>query len=84
MPSFDHYFYELQKQLRRAAEQGMTSIVITSGELHLAVGGNSGFMENCIEAMEAEMGGRDELLVVPDSNSGISVRYALPRIIQSR
>ncbi|HEY9216108.1 MAG TPA: hypothetical protein VIQ29_25025 [Ancylobacter sp.] len=79
MVSYDHYFHELQKQLVDAAGRGMTSVVISSAELNLAVGGPTGFMENCFEAMEAELEAGDEVLPGSESGSGMTVRYGLPR-----
>jgi hypothetical protein len=77
MVSVDHFAYELRMQLRSAADQGGTTIVITSGDL---AWGNSS-TQACTKAMLAEVKPGDVVLV---SSSGAEtiVRYRLPRTAQ--
>ena len=77
--SFDHYQHELHNQLQRASERGAKSIVVSAAELNLAVGGSSQFMESCFEALKAEIGPGDDVLVALDAGPGFSVRFTLPR-----
>jgi hypothetical protein len=70
MVSADHFRYELRAQLRRAFEQGATSIVITASELSKSVRGGVTSMDACCEAMQVE---------IMESGLGMSVRYQLPR-----
>jgi hypothetical protein len=77
--SFDHFAHELTSQLRDAAEQGATTIVITSGELCSSIHKAGRWTEACCEAMQAEVKPGDDVLIPQDSGSGMTVRYRLPR-----
>jgi 3-keto-L-gulonate-6-phosphate decarboxylase len=79
MVSADHFRYELRLQLRRAFEQGATSIVITASELSKSVRGVVTSMDACCEAMQVEIMANDVLIQNNDSGLGMSVRYQLPR-----
>jgi hypothetical protein len=77
--SIDHFRYELISQLRRAAEQGATKILITSDELCQSIRMGKASTDACCEAMQAEMKPGDVLLVEQSSGAGMTVRYLLPR-----
>ena len=79
MVSVDHFAHELRSQLRTAAAQGATNILINSRELCKSVRMGTSFLEACCEAMQQEL--RSDDIVVRDKNSGdgMSVRYHLPR-----
>jgi hypothetical protein len=79
LASYDHYLHELQAQLQRATKRRAREIILNSAELNHAVGGPTGFIENCFDAMDGEIGPGDEVLVERDSGSGMTVRYVLPR-----
>src|ERR1700677_2267 len=65
--SVDHFRHELLMQLRDAADQGGTTIVITAGELCKKIRST----QACIEAMLAEVKPGDDILV---SSSGAATR----------
>jgi len=79
--SVDHFRHELLMQLRNAADQGATTIVVTSGELCKSVRGSGNSTRACSEAMMAEVKPGDVVLV---SSSGAEtiIRYRLPRTAQ--
>jgi hypothetical protein len=79
MVSIDHFAQELNSQLRKAAEQGATTILITSIELCRSIRGSGQSTQACCEAMQAEVKPGDDVLVDQDSGSGMAVRYRLPR-----
>jgi hypothetical protein len=80
--SIDHFRHELLTWLRRAADEGATDIVITSGELCAAIRGGNRSTEACCDAMEAETKPGDVLVVAKSLGAGMTVRYLLPRIGQ--
>jgi hypothetical protein len=65
-------------QLRRAAEEGATTIVVTSTDLCQSIRNANNSMDACFEAMQAEIKPGD---VVLDQSSGnaMAIRYLLPR-----
>jgi hypothetical protein len=71
----------LRAQLRNAAEQGATTIVIKSGDFCKNIRTGSGSTEACCEAMQAEVKPGDDVLVSA-SGAGMTVRYRLPRTAQ--
>jgi hypothetical protein len=75
MVSLDHYAHVLRNQLNNAFADGSQSIVIDAGELHRSTNSSYDFTEQCWRAMEEEMTGRDQVVVL-----WLSVRYFLPRI----
>ena len=79
MVSTDHFRQELTMQLRRAAEEGATTIVVTSTDLCRSIRNANNSMDACFEAMQAEMKPGD---VVFDQGSGneMAIRYLLPRL----
>jgi hypothetical protein len=79
MVSVDHFTHELRSQLHSAAEQGATSIVITSSELCKSVRMGSAWMEACCETMQQEIKSTDVVIRDKDSGVGMRVRYQLPR-----
>jgi hypothetical protein len=82
MVSADHFAHQLRVQLKKAAAQGATRAVITSGELYRSLGGYSGStheMPACRDAMRSEMKPGDRLLVEQPNGVGITVCYRLPR-----
>jgi hypothetical protein len=76
--SVDHFRHELLMQLRNAADQGETTIVITAGELCKKIRTGNSSTQACSEAMLAEVKPGDVVLV---SSSGAEtlIRYRLPR-----
>jgi hypothetical protein len=76
--STDHFRQELVMQLRRAAEVGATTIVVTSTDLCRSIRNASNSLDACFEAMQAEIKPGD---VVLDQSSGnaMAIRYLLPR-----
>jgi hypothetical protein len=73
--------HELRAQLKKAAAQGATKVVVTSGELCRLLGGYPGSthgMPACCNAMRAEMKPGDNLLVEQPNGGGMTVRYLLP------
>ena len=81
MVSADHFAHELRTQLRSAADQGATTIVVTSGELSKNIRMGNISTQACREAMMAEVKAGDVVLV---SSSGAEtiIRYRLPRTAQ--
>jgi len=82
MISADHFAHELRAQLKKAAAQGATKVVVTSEELYRLLGGYPGSthgMPACCDAMRAEMKPGDNLLVEQPNGGGMTVRYLLPR-----
>jgi hypothetical protein len=77
--SIDHFAHELISQLRRAAEQGATSVVITTSELCKSIRDAGRWTQACCDAMAAEVKPGDVVLADYDSGSGMTVRYRLPR-----
>jgi hypothetical protein len=78
MVSIDHFRYELISQLRRVAEDGATTIVITSRDLCQSIRNASHSTQACCEAMKTEMKDGD-VLIDERSGVGMSVRYSSPR-----
>jgi hypothetical protein len=81
MVSIDHFAHELRTQLRNAAVQGATTIVITSGELCKSIRDSGHSTQACCEAMQAEVQSGDDVLVSANG-AGMTVRYRLPRTAQ--
>jgi hypothetical protein len=80
MVSVDHFAHELRLQLRSAASQGATAVVINSSELCKSVRTGSSSMDACCEAMQQEVKRGDVVIWHKDSGAGMSVRYQLPRV----
>jgi hypothetical protein len=76
--SVDHFRHELLTQLKSAADQGGTTIVIRSGDFCKNIRMGSSSTEACCEAMQAEVKPGDDVLVSA-SGAGMTVRYRLPR-----
>ena len=75
---------ELHKLLDDAKERGKTTIVVTSGDLHRAVGGYPGpnhRMPVCCGVMREEMREGDRIVEAPPKGNGATLRieYHLPR-----
>jgi hypothetical protein len=82
MVSADHFAQQLRAQLKKAAAQGATRVVMTSGELYRSLGGYPGSthgMPACCDAMRAEMKPGDNLLVDQPNGGSRTVCYRLPR-----
>jgi hypothetical protein len=77
--SIDHFAHELLSQLKNATEQGSTDVVISSSELCKSIRDASRWTQACCAAMQAEVKPGDIVLVEQESNSGMTVRYRLPR-----
>ncbi len=78
MVSTDHFRQELVMQLRRAAEEGAITIVVTSTDLCRSIRNASNSMDACFEAMQAEIKPGDVVLDQSRSNA-MAIRYLLPR-----
>ena len=76
--SVDHFRHELLTQLKSAADQGGTTIVITAGELCKKIRMGNSSTQACCEAMMAEVKPGDVVLVSA-SGAGMTIRYRLPR-----
>jgi hypothetical protein len=83
--SSDHYGEELRAQLERAAARGAKHHLINARELHASLGdfpSANDQMISCRLAMRTEMQAGDVILVTETSESGMTVRYVLPRPAQ--
>jgi hypothetical protein len=78
MVSVDHFRYELIAQLRRAASEGATTMVVTSGDLCRSIRDANRWTQACCEAMKAEMKDGD-VMIDERSGLGMTIRYRLPR-----
>ena len=78
MVSVDHFKYELIAQLRNAAAQGATTVVVNSTELCRTIRNANHSTHACCEAMEAEIKPGD-VVIERNSGTGMTVRYLLPR-----
>jgi hypothetical protein len=76
--SVDHFKYELLAQLRSAAAQGATTVVVNSTELCRSIRNASDSTQACCAAMEAEIKPGD-VVIEQKSGTGMTVRYLLPR-----
>ena len=65
-------------QLRRAAEEGATTIVVTSTDLCRSIRNASNSMDACFEALQAEIKPGDVVLEQSSGNA-MAIRYLLPR-----
>jgi hypothetical protein len=77
--SVDHFRHELLAWLRRAAGEGASDVVITSGELCAAIRTGSRSSDACCDAMEAEIKPGDVIVVARSLGAGMTVRYLLSR-----
>jgi hypothetical protein len=76
--SVDHFRYELIAQLRSAAAQSATMVVVNSTELCRSIRNANHSTQACCEAMEAEIKPGD-VVIEQRSGTGMTVRYLLPR-----
>jgi hypothetical protein len=76
--SVDHFRYELIAQLRSAAAQGASTVVVNSTELCRSIRDATHWTHACCEAMEAEIKPGD-VVIRQNSGVGLTVRYLLPR-----
>ena len=88
MPSVDHFRQELRVQIERATKRGASTIVINSGELHLAIGGYPGpnqRLQSCCDAMKAEMKAGDIIIgnLADCQAAALTIRYQLPHAEKS-
>jgi hypothetical protein len=81
--SVDHFRHELLTQLRSAADQGGTTIVITSGELCKNIRMGNSWTQACFEAMQAEVKPGDDILTSV-SGAEMIIRYRLPRRLNEK
>lgn len=75
---------ELERQLAAAAREGKTSVRISAGELHRAVGGYPGRnhrMPMCCQAMRSVKTDSDKTVESPPKGNGarLTIEYRLPR-----
>jgi hypothetical protein len=78
----DHFRQELLAQMNRAFKGGLIDVLINSRDLHRSFGGYPGSlhgMPSCCDAMQAEMKPGDTLVVERANDTGMTVRYRLPR-----
>ena len=79
MVSIDHFAHELRTQLKRAAEQGATNILIRTSELCRSVRMGTSSMDAGCDAMQNEIKPGDVVVLDRNSSAGMTVRYLLPR-----
>jgi hypothetical protein len=79
MVSIDHFAHELRTQLKRAAEQGATNILIRTSELCRSVRMGTSSMDAGCDAMQNEIKPGDVVVLDRNSGAGMTVRYLLPR-----
>jgi hypothetical protein len=84
MVSIDHFRHELLAQMSRAATQGRIDILVNSGELCRSIRNGDLRMSTCCDAMQEEIKAGDVLLVERTNGAGMTVRYLLPRAVNSR
>jgi hypothetical protein len=79
MVSITRFRLELLIQMAEAATKGQLDILINSQELCRSIRTGSSWSSSCCSAMEAEMKVGDTLIADRANQSGMSVRYFLPR-----
>ena len=84
MVSIDHFRHELLAQMSRAATQGRIDILVNSGELCRSIRNGDLRMSTCCDVMQEEIKAGDVLLVERTNGAGMTVRYLLPRAVNSR
>ncbi len=70
--------------MSRAATQGRIDILVNSGELCRSIRNGDLRMSTCCDAMQEEIKAGDVLLVERTNGAGMTVRYLLPRAVNSR
>ena len=83
MVSIDHFRQELLAQMSRAAAQGRMDILVNSGELCRSMRKGDLRMSTCCDAMQEEIKAGD-VLVERTDGAEMTVRYLLPRAVNSR
>jgi hypothetical protein len=82
MISSEHYSQELNAQFGRAADRGMSHILINARELHSSLGDfpvSDDKLVSCRLVMRNEMKAGDVMVVTQEHLVGMTVRYLLPR-----
>ena len=84
MPSPKDFQEELDKLIRAGVKQGLSSIDISSGELHRKAGGypaKNHRMPICCHVMRQYMNSNDTVISEPPKGAGATlvIRYVLPR-----
>jgi hypothetical protein len=83
MVSIDHFRQELLEQMSHAAAQGRIDILVNSGQLCRSVRNGDLRMSTCCDAMQEEIKAGDVLLVDRADGAEMTVRYLLPRAVNS-
>ena len=82
MVSYDHFRFELKRQLQRAGASGSADVVIVSAAEFCRSLPKKGInVDYCYQAMRDEMTPDDTIVHDNNSVEGLVVRYRLPREI---
>jgi hypothetical protein len=84
MASRDHFQQELRAQIERAIKRGAEQLIVSSGELLVAVGGRPDpkhQMQYCCDVMREEMKAGDTVVDGPEDGkgAGLTICYLLSR-----
>lgn len=84
MAKTDYYGEELRAQFARATARGMTFILVNARDLQASFGdftSSNSELVSCRLAMRSEMNSTDVVLVADNTVAGLTVRFALPRVV---
>jgi hypothetical protein len=84
MTSIDHFRQELSAQMGRAFASGEKNVLINSLDLYASIRKGNYAADSCCNAMQDEMKAGDVLLIDRNHSAGMTVRYCLPRVTNSR
>jgi hypothetical protein len=84
MVSVDHFREELTVQMGRASASGAKDVFINSLDLCRSISNGKYAADSCCNAMQDEMRAGDVLLIDRNHSAGMTVRYFLPRVANSR
>jgi len=84
MVSVDQFRQELTVQMGRASASGAKDVLINSFDLCKSIFNGNCAADSCCNAMQDEMKAGDVLLIDRNHSAGMTVRYFLPRVTNSR
>ena len=84
MTSINHFRQELTEQMGRASASGAKDVLINSLDLCASIPKGNYAADSCCNAMQDEMKAGDVLLIDRNHSAGMTVRYFLPRVTNSR
>ena len=84
MTSINHFRQELTEQMGRASASGAKDVLINSLDLYASIPKGNYAADSCCNAMQDEMKAGDVLLIDRSHSAGMTVRYCLPRVTNSR